>query len=130
MKWAENSKGSPVWPLAEVARTEATVTVKNLSGRFSTVPAGPWTDPPHTALVVPIRSNQAHKLAGGRQVARSKRRHVVPAEAYRSGKTILSNAHRLHLVESVTKAGILKTAQKWRRCLPSSSPLSGCTIAY
>lgn len=40
------------------------MTVENLSRRFSNVPAGPWSDPPHTAVVVPIKSNIAHRLAG------------------------------------------------------------------
>ncbi len=28
------------------------------------VPPGPWMEPPNTAVVVPIRSNKAHYLAG------------------------------------------------------------------
>ena len=28
------------------------------------VPPGPWTDPPHSAVVVPVRSNKAGELAG------------------------------------------------------------------
>ena len=52
------------WPLAEVLRSERAVTVGDLSHRFGEVPRGPWSDPPHTALVVPIKSNLAHQLAG------------------------------------------------------------------
>ena len=52
------------WPLAEVLRSGTGVTVENLSRCFSNVPAGPWSDPPHTAVVVPIKSNIAHRLAG------------------------------------------------------------------
>jgi PAS domain S-box-containing protein len=53
-----------VWPLAEVVRTESSMTLEDLSARVSKVPTGPWSDPPHTVYVVPIRSNTAHQLAG------------------------------------------------------------------
>ena len=38
--------------------------VDDLAARFAPIPPGPWSDPPHTAAVVPIRSNIAHQLAG------------------------------------------------------------------
>jgi signal transduction histidine kinase len=41
---------STAWPLAEAAQRAA--------------PAGPWTDPPHTAVVMPIKSTVPHQLAG------------------------------------------------------------------
>ena len=57
--------GSSLWPLAEAMRSEAMQTVTDLADRLGgQVPPGPWTDPPHTAVVVPIRSNKAHYLAG------------------------------------------------------------------
>ena len=52
------------WPLAEAVRSEATITVEGLKDRFGCVPSGPWSTPPHCALVVPARSNKAHQLAG------------------------------------------------------------------
>ncbi|MGC1577212.1 MAG: response regulator [Beijerinckiaceae bacterium] len=52
------------WPLAAVFRRRETVTVRNLGARFKVVPPGPWADPPHSAVVVPIRSNKANELAG------------------------------------------------------------------
>jgi signal transduction histidine kinase len=52
------------WPLAAAVRDEAMVTIDNLAARFAEVPSGPWSDPPHTAVIVPIRSNKAHELAG------------------------------------------------------------------
>lgn len=53
------------WELNEVVRTEAPQLVTNLASRFgSDVPAGPWDDPPHQAVILPIRSNIAHQLAG------------------------------------------------------------------
>lgn len=52
------------WPMAEAVRTEALVTADGLAMRLPRVPPGPWSDPPHCAVVVPIRSNTAHRLAG------------------------------------------------------------------
>ncbi|HYM29597.1 MAG TPA: GAF domain-containing sensor histidine kinase, partial [Steroidobacteraceae bacterium] len=52
------------WPLAEAQRTEKTHVIKDLASRFTSVPPGPWSDPPSCAAVVPIRSNVAHQLAG------------------------------------------------------------------
>ena len=53
------------WPLTEAASTESIRVVENLADRFGTaVPPGPWSDPPRQAVVVPIRSNIAHRLAG------------------------------------------------------------------
>jgi signal transduction histidine kinase/DNA-binding response OmpR family regulator len=52
------------WPMAEALRTQAIVTINDLPARLSRVPQGPWSDPPHCALIVPIRSNTAHQLAG------------------------------------------------------------------
>ena len=46
-------------------RSESVRVVKDLPDRFGDqVPPGPWTDRPHTAAVIPIRSNKAHFLAG------------------------------------------------------------------
>ena len=53
------------WPLTEAACTESIQVVENLADRFGTaVPPGPWSDPPRQAVVIPIRSNIAHRLAG------------------------------------------------------------------
>jgi K+-sensing histidine kinase KdpD len=38
--------------------------VADLPGKLSRVPPGPWSDPPGTAVVLPIPSNIAHQLAG------------------------------------------------------------------
>ena len=38
--------------------------VEDLASAFDAVPPGPWSDPPHTAVSCPIRSNMAHELAG------------------------------------------------------------------
>jgi len=57
----ENAAG---WPLAEVRQSETAQLVESLAERFDSVPPGPWSDPPDTALVLPIRSNKAHHPSG------------------------------------------------------------------
>ena len=52
------------WRLAEVIRAETAVMIEDLRRRFTDIPAGPWTDRPRAAAVVPIRSTSAHQLAG------------------------------------------------------------------
>src|SRR5215471_12935114 len=53
------------WPLAETVRTETLQVVEDLSACLGDqVPRGPWSDPPRRAVVVPIRSNIPHQLAG------------------------------------------------------------------
>jgi signal transduction histidine kinase/DNA-binding response OmpR family regulator len=52
------------WPLAEAMRTETMQVVEGLATRFAVVPSGPWSDPPTTAVVLPIHSNIAHQIAG------------------------------------------------------------------
>ncbi len=51
------------WPLADSFRRQAMVTVTDLRTRFEAIPPGPWPDAPHSAVVVPIRSNKANELA-------------------------------------------------------------------
>ena len=52
------------WPLAEAVFRDETVVVDNLAAHFDCVPQGPWSDPPRSALVIPVRSNKAHQQAG------------------------------------------------------------------
>lgn len=52
------------WPLIEALSRKDQVVVPELAKRFTAVPAGPWSDPPHTAVVVPIRSSQDSEIAG------------------------------------------------------------------
>ena len=59
----EPSREAP-WPLAETVRTESMQIVEDLQERLSSVPPGPWLNPPQSAVVLPIRSNIAHQLAG------------------------------------------------------------------
>jgi signal transduction histidine kinase len=53
------------WPLRSVLQGETMEVVTGLSSRFAgQVPPGPWSDPPQSAAVVPIRAVKAHRLAG------------------------------------------------------------------
>jgi PAS domain S-box-containing protein len=53
-----------VWPLADVVQQGAFQRIENLSQRLARVPPGPWSDPPDSAVLMPIRSNISHQLAG------------------------------------------------------------------
>jgi len=64
-----------IWPIASCRAREEVVTVRDLAGRFDRVPKGPWSDPPHMAAVVPIKSNIARQLAGFFVVGISPRLH-------------------------------------------------------
>jgi signal transduction histidine kinase len=52
------------WPFFQAVHTESIQIVTRLGELFPEVPPGPWSDPPHTAVVVPIPSNRMHDLAG------------------------------------------------------------------
>lgn len=52
------------WPFAEALRRRDIVLVDNLAAHFDRVPAGPWSDPPHSAVVIPVKSNKADEFAG------------------------------------------------------------------
>ena len=70
----EPSREAP-WPLAETVCTEAMQIVEDLQGKLSSVPPGPWSNPPQSAVVLPIRSNIAHQLAGFLVLGLSSRLH-------------------------------------------------------
>jgi PAS domain S-box-containing protein len=53
-----------LWPLAAVRQTEVMQVVERLEERFSSIPPGPWSDRPSTAVVLPIPSNKAHEPSG------------------------------------------------------------------
>ena len=56
--------GERGWPVAAAFRGERMEVVEDLATRLSTIPPGPWSDPPRQALVLPIPSNVQHRLAG------------------------------------------------------------------
>jgi PAS domain S-box-containing protein len=53
-----------IWPLAETVHSETMQIVEDLQSKLPSVPPGPWSDPPRSAVVCPIRSDMAHQLAG------------------------------------------------------------------
>jgi PAS domain S-box-containing protein len=52
------------WPLRKVLETEELHLVDGLANSFQPVPSGPWSDPPTSAALVPVRSNVAGQSAG------------------------------------------------------------------
>jgi signal transduction histidine kinase/CheY-like chemotaxis protein len=56
--------GEQPWPLAKAVQSEELQVVEDLRRRFPSVPPGPWSDPPRSAVVCPIRSNIARQPAG------------------------------------------------------------------
>ncbi|HEY7295209.1 MAG TPA: ATP-binding protein, partial [Dehalococcoidia bacterium] len=52
------------WPIMTALRTGTPQLVENLPRRLPHVPPGPWSDPPTSALVFPIRSTIQHRWAG------------------------------------------------------------------
>jgi PAS domain S-box-containing protein len=64
-----------IWPLAETVGSETTQIVEDLPSKLPSVPPGPWSDPPDSAVVCPIRSDMAHQLAGLLVVGVSSRLH-------------------------------------------------------
>jgi PAS domain S-box-containing protein len=53
-----------IWPLAEVIESGASILVEKLGSVMPKVPSGPWSDPPNTAIVVPIKSSVRRELTG------------------------------------------------------------------
>jgi PAS domain S-box-containing protein len=50
--------------LKAATRTGTAQTLDDLASRFEAVPAGPWSDPPRAATVLPVPSNRADHFAG------------------------------------------------------------------
>ena len=59
----EGNDGS-AWPLADVLATQSPQIVERIGEQFAHIPRGPWSDPPHTAVAIPIPTTKAHELAG------------------------------------------------------------------
>src|SRR5262249_54799312 len=53
-----------VWRFSHVAETKVAAVVKGLAAAMARVPAGPWSDPPDQAVVLPIKSSLLNPLAG------------------------------------------------------------------
>jgi signal transduction histidine kinase len=52
------------WNVGKALETDQLQTVENLRERFSDIPCGPWLEPPHSAAILPIRSNVQRQPAG------------------------------------------------------------------
>ena len=79
----EGGESPAVWPLADVVRDEAACVIDDLSSHLpGAVPPGPWSDAPRQAVVLPIHSNRAHRLAGMLVVGVSSR--LALDDSYRS----------------------------------------------
>ena len=56
--------GESGWPLTSAFRGQGMVEVTDLASRFEDTPPGPWPERPHTAVVLPLRSNKANEPFG------------------------------------------------------------------
>ena len=56
--------GTRGWPVAYSLQTDALEIVRPLAEWFASVPAGPWSDPPTTAVVIPIPSSRPRSPVG------------------------------------------------------------------
>jgi signal transduction histidine kinase/CheY-like chemotaxis protein len=52
------------WPVASLLQSQRIVIAERLADRFAAVPPGPWPDPPHSAVLIPLRSNKPGELVG------------------------------------------------------------------
>jgi signal transduction histidine kinase/CheY-like chemotaxis protein len=52
------------WPLGAAFGEQEMVAVSDLASRFDAVPAGSWTEPPRTAVVLPFRSSKGNEPFG------------------------------------------------------------------
>ena len=60
----EDTRDSGPWPFARIAETKAPETVSGLRSRLARVPRGPWSDPPNTAVVLPLRTIAQGEVTG------------------------------------------------------------------
>jgi len=61
------------WPIRHAIETDAAHVVDAIGEKFLSIPAGPWSDPPSTAVVLPIGSGRAGDAAGALVVGVSAR---------------------------------------------------------
>jgi len=70
------------WPLSQVWSTNSALCVEELKKKFGLLPAGPWSDPPDCAFVLPITPTDIEKPAAILVAGVSPR--LYPDEAYRT----------------------------------------------
>lgn len=56
--------GASGWPVRDVLAEQTARKVDDLPARFASLPSGPWSDPPHTAVVLALKSSVPHRPAG------------------------------------------------------------------
>jgi signal transduction histidine kinase len=115
--------GAAGWPLAEVACTGQAQLVDDLAARFGPIAAGPWPEPPHTALVLPIVPH-SQGLPAGILIAGVSARQALDDD-YRSFfeqiakqiATVIANAHaheeqrQLYVAELQARRAAERTAR-------------------
>jgi GAF domain-containing protein len=89
--------------------------VERLGERFSALPSGPWSDPPHTAVVLAIPSNKAHEPAGLLVAGVSPRLRLD--ESYRSFFELL----RTQLATAIANARAYEEERRRPRRWPRST---------
>ncbi|WP_192556360.1 ATP-binding protein [Dyella acidiphila] len=57
-------KEASAWPLWEVLRRKKAIKIVDLAERFASVPPGPWSDSPNTAVLLPLPSSDGTQLRG------------------------------------------------------------------
>jgi PAS domain S-box-containing protein len=82
------SAADEIWPVSKLLETSEIQLVHDLQKKFRQVPQGPWSEPPSTAALVPIRSNIPHQLAGFLVIGISARLQFD--ESYRAFLELLS----------------------------------------
>src|SRR5262245_13412649 len=53
-----------LWRFADLMQTKVATVIEGLGAAMACVPAGPWSDPPDKAVVLPIKSGFPNRLAG------------------------------------------------------------------
>jgi signal transduction histidine kinase/DNA-binding response OmpR family regulator len=77
------------WPFATAFRGQGVAVVTELASRFDAVPAGPWAEPPHTAVILPLRLTKDNEPFGLLVGGVSSRLHFD--EQYRSFYELAAN---------------------------------------
>ncbi len=61
---SDGSERVGAWPFSAALRQAEMSVVENVGSRLRNAPPSPWSDAPHTAVVVPIASNKPHDSRG------------------------------------------------------------------
>jgi PAS domain-containing protein len=103
-----------VWPAAEVVSTGKAQLVDDLGARFSALPGGPWPEPPHSAVVVPV------PRAGDDRVAAILIAGISPRRAFDDDYRGFVDLIAGHLSRAIASAQAYQVERNARRRSPSS----------